>query len=543
MRRVFLPPLPAAAFVLSASLMLAAAPSAFAADTIVLNGQTVGPQAVTGIDTLTVDNGGTVSGGGSDAVVWSGPSAAPGVVIDNAGTIISAGDRGIDTSGGSATRNITVINHAGALIQGDGDAFRINADIGASTVDVTNSGTIFSATGQALDFNAIASTTGTVTITNLAGGLIRAAEADAVRPGQGAIVDNAGTICVGDFTAGVCSGGVPDESHDGVDWQGHSGTLINRSGGVVSGAHHGTTSDVDVDVTNETGATIIGRNGSGVGSDGDGTVVNFGTITGTVDGVSVDGDGDGVDIDFLAGIANHGTIQGIGAAGVGSDGQPNSADGIAMGGGTVTNFAGASILGGANGILADDSSNGGAFFATTLTNAGAIDGGTGYGVRLVGAQNDTVTNSGGIAGGTAAIDLGAGDDLLTLDTGSVLTGLADGGAGFDTLAIAGAVTLGLAINFEELQLGLAGLLTLDSSLAFDAVTGLDIFGGTVANVAGNGFNLLYDFRVAANAYLGGLDYALTGGGALRAVPEAGALALTGLGLLCLGAAALRRRRA
>ncbi|MFO8212304.1 autotransporter domain-containing protein, partial [Pseudomonas aeruginosa] len=106
-------------------------------------------------------------------------------------------------------------------------------------------------------------------------------------------------------------------------------------------------------LVNYADGVIIGRNGSGYGSDGNGTVTNYGRITGAYNGLVPDGDGDGVDIDLIGHIENHGIIEGIGAAGVDKGGQPNGSEGIAMGGGSVYNAAGALISGASRGILVD----------------------------------------------------------------------------------------------------------------------------------------------------------------------------------------------
>lgn len=494
--------------------------------------------------TIQIINSGTIESDGNDAI----RPGSGNITIDNSGTIDAndSDDRAINIEHEGSLDNVTnfsLTNQTGGLVVSQADAVRITADSGldttAGTFEIDNSGTI-SATngGQGIDFDDLASAAATITIINRAGGIIEAAEADAIRPGEGATVTNFGIICVGTVTAGTCSGGVTGESDDGIDWQDHAGTIVNS--GVISGQRHGTTSDADVDVTNESGGVIVGRNGSGVGSDGDGTVVNRGTITGAHDGVATDGDGDGVDIDFIADITNFGTIEGTGAAGNGSDGKPNTAQGLALGGGTVDNKAGAVVTGAADGVLVDDSSTGGAFAATSIANAGRIEGFDGYGIRLVGTRDDTVTNSGIIAGTTAAIDLGDGNDLLKLDTGSSITGLSDGGEGFDTLDILGAVTLGETINFEQLILESASLLDLAFDLHIDELLDAIIDGNRITNIAGNGFNFFYDPTNAENAYLGARTYLLADGGRLTAVPEPASLGLLVPALL-LTVTGLRRR--
>src|SRR6185312_6635150 len=166
-------------------------------------------------------------------------------------------------------------------------------------------------------------------------------------------VTNHGTINGGSAVAN--SGKV-----DGINFGDNtSGTVrnFNDLGGSISADRHAIAAGLGSNITVYNGdathgGVITGRNGSGVGSDGSATVVNYGTITGGFtpgsdvnghtpgvadgggpDGID-DGDGDGIDIDFLANIENFGTIQGIGAGGNGSDGLPNTSEGIAAGGGT-----------------------------------------------------------------------------------------------------------------------------------------------------------------------------------------------------------------
>ena len=67
--------------------------------------------------------------------------------------------------------------------------------------------------------------------------------------------------------------------------------------------------------------------------------------------------------------------------------------------------------------------------------------------------------------------------------------------------------------------------------------------GQLAAIKGNGMNVYYDASLAANAYLAGQSYSLSGGGLLEPVfglvPEAGSAGLLGASL---GLLVLRRRR-
>ncbi len=93
-------------------------------------------------------------------------------------------------------------------------------------------------------------------------------------------------------------------------------------------------------------------------------------------------------------------------------------------------------------------------------------------------------------------------------------------------------------NTLELEDGLAG--DPDVALYVSDIIGALINGDGISNIIGNGLDIYYDPSLAANAYLGGRDYALLDGGELIATPEPGTLAVLLPGLAA--GIALRRRR-
>ncbi|MFN3623177.1 MAG: autotransporter domain-containing protein [Hyphomicrobium sp.] len=400
------------ALALSASAVF----SAQAASFDITSGTVTTPQTLADGETGNVASGAelsvTANGGSGNAVTVNGNT----VVITNAGLIQNLGTgRAIQApSGGGTTRNIT-LNNSGTISSAD-DAFRINVNVSGGTIIVDNSGTIHSNTGQGLDFNAIHAGTATIEIYNRAGGLIESDGHDAIRPGQNGLVDNAGTISNVNADPLERSAIRGDEATNF--------TVINRASGVIEGAHHGVDQNINgvagnpassfVTVTNY--GTIRGNNGSGVGSDGFGTVTNYGRITGAYLG-SGNGDGDGVDIDYIGTVTNYGIIEGTGAGGVDSGGFANHSEGIAMGGGTIINAAGALISGADRGILIDNGSAGSAWGAVTIENAGTIQGLAGDAISVVGNYDDTLLNSGLIIGN---IDLGGGTNILDNLEGGVL---------------------------------------------------------------------------------------------------------------------------
>ncbi|UOK69199.1 autotransporter outer membrane beta-barrel domain-containing protein [Ancylobacter polymorphus] len=471
--------------------------------------------------TLTLTNSGTMSSTTGQVFDLDSASAATAVVsISNSGAITAAGQDAIRLGAGTitltnsgtiqttatnrkaisfdATGNVeklvsfTLTNEEGGEIIGVNDAVKISADASTNAssaiITVINRGLIDGGAGQALDFADLTSAGNVIAITNY--GTLTSATADGIRPGAGATVTNYGLIQSTDLSS----------DGDGIDFQKAGGTVVNKTGGQIIGAKHGITGDGAVTVTNETGATITGKNGSGINIDSTGatlvTVTNYGTIRGEVTGLideegtdSVpDGDGDGVDVDGQVLLNNYGLIQGTGASGT-KDGEPNTADGIAAGGGVIYNHKTGIIEAFDNypnvdsddvgrAILIDDSAQGPAPFATQLFNEGIIrsDGPT---VTFIGTQNDTIVNSGLISsGGEVAVDMGGGNDLFVYVAGSEVVGLVLGGAGDNTFELSGAGTFDVSLLGDAAQYRDFGTLLVGELSSFTG-TGVSTFDGEV----------------------------------------------------------------
>jgi len=402
----------------------------------------VSPTAVINI----TNHAGAVIGASGDDAIRPG---AGHITISNDGLIdaTASASRAINLNT-TDLANISEFHLANTgVIQSQGDAVRITAGTltatAAYTIDVDNSGTIQSTgatgsnNGQAIDFNDLVSTTGTVHLTNEATGVIKAADADAIRGGVNMLIDNYGHIF------GKASPG--DTGNDGIDFQGNGGGVVhNYAGGVIEGARHGITGDDAVTVTNDAGGSIVGDAGSGINLDttaGTTTIVNHGLITGNSDGST---DGDGVDVDYLIAVTNDGTISATGH----TDGE--MAEALAIGGGSVSNLAGGVIDSSERAITVDDSNLGNAFGPTTIDNDGLIHGGNGQAISITDTFADTITNKGVIDG---SIAMGGGDDTLNDYAGSTFTGAIDGGDGSDTFNLLGTGSgiLAHAVNFETLD--------------------------------------------------------------------------------------------
>ena len=381
-----------------------------------------------------------------------------------------------------------------------GSAFAITYNaaigaVGAPASDYTSGGTIINGSAT----NSLA--------------LIRSDNGDAVRLGSHETLVNYGAISgagqINDSSDnnafagnGQTSVATPYDISRGVRVNQAAATAVKVDNfGIITGAQHGLDVGV-VDATNlvfinEAGASIIGRNGSGIGADTTGAAANTVTISnsGLIEGryapqydragyVTVDGDGDGIDVDGAVTITNFagGTIGSTGAGGFDKNGRANNSEGVTIGGGILVNAG--TIRGAAFAVVVNNDSNANGsrtgVAATTITNqaGGTITGQAGFAIRLenkagTAIDNDSITNYGTITGNGTVPDP-AGIVLLqnsqadtftvgTLDgttytaanAGSARFIRGDGaaiqtGEGSDTLVNYGAITgnSGRAINLE-----------------------------------------------------------------------------------------------
>ncbi|WP_051357435.1 beta strand repeat-containing protein, partial [Azorhizobium doebereinerae] len=496
--------------------------------------------------TLLLTNSGTISSTGGQALDFDKATAtSANVTIANSGSILTSGASGSDAvrlgggtislinSGTIATTasakraikfdtatnidtlvSLTITNTASGLISGTDDAIKIAGNAGdtsAAIIAINNAGTIRStAGGQGIDLGDLVSPNLKITITNQSTGLITASDNDGIKAGMNTVVNNYGTI-----TSNYTTTSADTQNYSAIKFDGASGTVHNYAGGVISGAYHGIKASGltdNITVINDAGATITGRNGSGVNSNGTGSVLNYGTITGSFDPAASFGDGDGVDIDGIGTITNYGTIQALGSKGTKpGETKPSTSEGIAIGGGTIVNGSASSrtalISGANNGILADNSNSGDIFGALSVTNYGTIQGLNGYGIQIVNAAgtfSNTIVNYGSITGTTFAVAMGNGNDLFVYEAGSSVTGAVMAQGGTDTLRlgeVAGTFNLGLlgdtatyqGFEFLDIQSGSAWTLTGSSAFAGNTtVTGASLalnnawLGASFVTVSGTG---------------------------------------------------------
>lgn len=397
---------------------------------ILIDTFTVTPQQLSVNDTLTVSPSGRITAGGAAVDLRTSFNTIPDVRVFNYGEIISTSANAIESNRANLNSGAYAItNYAGGLIQGARDAIRISTpQIPFGESSLVNAGTIRALNGQGIDFGAVNGERARTTIVNSAGGLIVTSGGDGIRTGSHADITNNGQIVVRRSS----DGGPPFDANtpfDGISIGSATDVRVKNTGLIV-GARHGIGSEQNVVLDNS--GTVSGSIGSGVYSEGEAHLSNRGLITGGDYDLKPDDHSDGIRVKRLAEIYNFGGIQG-------------GHEGISIGAGSVVNYGSpasnrsfALIRGAANGVVADDGNGGSAVGATSLQNYGIIRGLNGSGVKFTGEFADEIINGGLITGSNGiALDMGGGDDTLTLKSTSRFEGVVDGGSGRNTLIMGG----------------------------------------------------------------------------------------------------------
>lgn len=381
---------------------------------------------------------------------FTGSQTSEGVTffrLENAGTISAAADRVFqfaDADKGPVTKGVVEITNLDTgTISGYDDVLKL-----AGKIIFANAGTVSSETGQVFDFGNV-NTASVSEITNT--GTLFSAGNEVVSGPANVKITNSGIIETTDSASSAIKIKVEDDGANVVTAASACLVLENLAGGEIIGTKHGVTGDRASEITNA--GTIVGKGGAGINWDGDvadspdgGTtfygnsyfvlkVTNAagGVISGNGDDVSLDGDG--VDVDYGVELVNAGTISATNSS--------VSADGLAIGGGSVKNLETGKITatnayGAAYAILADDSNEGNAFAALTIENAGTIettDTAKGAAIKIVSDKQNRITNSGTIRSSSGtAIELGNGGDKIVVQGGEIV-GAIVGGAGKDALVV------------------------------------------------------------------------------------------------------------
>jgi uncharacterized protein with beta-barrel porin domain len=446
-----------------------------------INGITAGVLVTGGV--VQIVNTGTITASGASGVgvLFTGGSGT----IDNFGMISGAGGTSIKFAGGTNE----LILESGGTLSGIADGSN-----GTNTLVVIGTGTLdnVQVTGfQTVEFESAVVPVGAgSTVANAVVSMGTLTNAGTL---TGAITIDAGTSLIN-------NGVITDDSLTNAGLLNNSAALTNNGLLTSSGTF--------------INSGMVTNNGLLINS---GTLDNSGTIIGTPDGVTSGGN-----------ITNSGTIIGTTGTGV-----------VLTGGGTLNNLAGALIQGGQYGVRAmsgdvifnagtiiDDLTAGASLGnGATLTNqsSGTIGGVIGVIFTGTGAS---VTNSGTITGsGGIAVQFNAGVNTLTLDTGSVLNGIVDGGGGAGQVVLQGTGTL----NDKITHFGAGSMLSIASNANWLASGNLAIASvrnaGTLQpGVAGNPLKLTGNFAQTAG---GVLQVALESGGGGSQLQVTGTASLAG----------------
>jgi hypothetical protein len=343
--------------------------------------------------------------------------------VTNSGTITSTGLDGVHIRGGSAT----VTNKTGRTISGGINGAGVQLDSGGT---VTNRSMATITGGVA----GVYVTAGSATVKNFGGIYGTGTTGDGVALEAGGTVNNyLGAKIGGQFFAVFVKGGAGAVMNAGSiqSYTTHSAIHMNAGGnvsnsGTITGGSAGD------------GVYILGGNAV------TNVVTNKGTISGGLDGVVLDSGGT---VNNYLGAKIH---------------APNIGVYVTGGLGTVTNAGSIQSYGTHSAVSLHAGGS--------VSNSGVIVGG-GDGVYITGGPG-TVTNAGTIGGGgTASVQFaGAGANMLTLQTGSTLSGDAIGSTASgatNALILQGQGTANNNfVNFNTLNVQASGTWTLGGNSTF-----------------------------------------------------------------------------
>ncbi len=432
-----------------------------------------------GANNTVINNAGATIGGSGSGTIGLRAFVVTPFSLDNSGIIYGTGACAV-----LAENNATIINRSGGQIIGGyggttGTAIHVTAP-----ATIHNAGII---TGNGASAYGVY-VAGSGNLTNAATGAItgggNGGSGQAVYFTSGGNVDNSGTITGNNAQGVLLSAG---------------GSVINRSGGQITA--NGATIGVNITggtgtVTNEAGATISStRNGVVIG--GSGTIVNAGTISGTETGYYGARFSSTSAGTYATNVNNTGTISGAGAGlSVSFTNTSTTATNTITNSGIIratSGTAGASDpTATGSGISIHQGTFAGTSFTNTIANSGTITG-VNYGIRInrgsisntggtiqgatgilfTNSSNDFLFNSGVINGTSGvAVNMGSGNDTATLDTGSAISGIVDGGDGTDSMSLTGngSIDINQIVGFETLAKNGTGTWTLTGSGASGAST-------------------------------------------------------------------------
>ena len=390
----------------------------------------VNPTTIAGSGSVTASTGVAVTGPASGAI------PATGWTLSNQGHIVASavGAEGVSLAGGGSIDNSGVI--AG---------YQNGVDISLGLSTITNTGTIDSSPTKIVSgapnnvYDGVYLADGG-SVTNSGTGSIFGGISGIDIAGGSGTISNTGTI----LTTTLQGNGVALEA---------GGSVTNGAGGSLYGDFSGISVYGGAGfVTNGGAIGAVGLNGYGVYLAAGGTVTNIGTgsITGSYVGI-------GTAVGSTATVTNASYIYGTNA-GINS-----------LGGGLVTNLAGALVLAVTTAVTMDGG---------TVDNAGTIEASSVTGTAVsfgAGAANDLVVEGG--ADFIGAVTGGGAGSVLTLGTEAggamgTLTGIGGQITGFDTIAFDSGQSWSVAGTLAAFNGDVVTGFALGDTIVLDGVTGL-----------------------------------------------------------------------